>query len=144
MEVLSTDKAFTTSPQNGDPECICSRCGRQVTLEEVCGRLYPEDDDEPSDCIGGKGWQLPIREGTEYRYCEQCLVSAGVDIDVLTEAFEDDYEPDRKCRVCGCHEYDACIHPKHGPCWWVEWDLCSHCSSWPGESKRYSQLENES
>jgi hypothetical protein len=31
------------------------------------------------------------------------------------------------CRVCGCSQYDACDHPAHGSCWWVEVDLCSHC-----------------
>lgn len=30
---------------------------------------------------------------------------------------------ERKCRVCGCTEDDACA----GPCYWVELDLCSAC-----------------
>jgi|GEM_PF-1853820 len=34
----------------------------------------------------------------------------------------------RRCRVCGCTETNACVHPEAGPCWWVEADLCSHCS----------------
>lgn len=33
----------------------------------------------------------------------------------------------RKCRVCGCTQFRACVDPEHGPCWWVEGDLCSHC-----------------
>ena len=38
------------------------------------------------------------------------------------------------CRICGCTETTACFHPKHGNCWWVEKDLCSHCQKWPGQS----------
>jgi len=33
------------------------------------------------------------------------------------------------CRVCGCTENRACFHPDHGACWWVEYDLCSHCAN---------------
>ncbi len=33
------------------------------------------------------------------------------------------------CRVCGCTEDRACFDVKHGPCWWVEVDLCSHCKA---------------
>lgn len=34
---------------------------------------------------------------------------------------------ERACRVCGCTELNACVSERHGPCWWVEDDLCSHC-----------------
>ncbi len=54
-----------------------------------------------------------------------------------------DPEPGRVCRICGCHDRDACMHPEHGNCYWVEKNLCSHCKYWPGESKRYSELMNE-
>lgn len=30
------------------------------------------------------------------------------------------------CRKCGCTEPDACVDHR-GPCWWVQYDLCSHC-----------------
>jgi hypothetical protein len=33
----------------------------------------------------------------------------------------------RRCRVCGCTDTNACVDPEHGPCWWIEQDLCSHC-----------------
>ena len=45
--------------------------------------------------------------------------------------------PDRVCRICGCHDYDACVvteAPERAwnqpgqPCWWLEEDLCSACS----------------
>ena len=32
------------------------------------------------------------------------------------------------CRKCGCTSSHACEHPDFGACWWVEPDLCSHCS----------------
>ncbi len=34
---------------------------------------------------------------------------------------------EQRCRVCGCSQDHACIDDEHGPCWWVEPDLCSHC-----------------
>lgn len=52
-------------------------------------------------------------------------------------------EPERACRICGCTELDACIHPDHGSCWWVEADLCSHCHQWPGEGRLYTELITE-
>lgn len=35
------------------------------------------------------------------------------------------------CRVCGCTEDNACYHPEHGNCFWVDdtFTLCSHCAS---------------
>lgn len=35
----------------------------------------------------------------------------------------DDEVDERKCRVCGCTQYNAC----EGGCYWVEDDLCSKC-----------------
>lgn len=34
------------------------------------------------------------------------------------------------CAVCGCSDYNACYHPDHGSCWWVDKRhlLCSHCA----------------
>jgi len=34
-----------------------------------------------------------------------------------------------KCRKCGCTEGRACIS-EHGPCFWVEKDLCIACVEW--------------
>jgi hypothetical protein len=90
---------------------------------------------------------------------------AGSDVEIISpqeDLFEDDQEdeddeeipvmpweqyndlwdpvPERKCRQCGCTENDACVHPKYGPCWWVEDDLCSHCKNWPGQSTRPNSI----
>lgn len=35
--------------------------------------------------------------------------------------------PEVKCKQCGCTDNNACSHPVHGNCWWVEPFLCSHC-----------------
>lgn len=32
------------------------------------------------------------------------------------------------CEQCGCTEFNACRHPRHGNCWWVRPGLCSHCA----------------
>lgn len=37
------------------------------------------------------------------------------------------------CRVCGCTDDRACM-TEHGPCSWVEADLCSACAPMAGEA----------
>lgn len=39
-------------------------------------------------------------------------------------ALERALDEQRRCRVCGCTERNACP----GGCYWVEWDLCSECA----------------
>lgn len=35
---------------------------------------------------------------------------------------------ERRCRECGCTDYNACFDERRGePCHWVEADLCSNC-----------------
>ena len=55
FKILATDRVFTNSPDAGDPDCLCSRCG--LVIEDCCGpvRAWPED--------GSK----------EYRYHAHCL-----------------------------------------------------------------------
>lgn len=33
------------------------------------------------------------------------------------------------CKYCGCTDNNACNHPDHGPCWWIDdsHEICSHC-----------------
>jgi hypothetical protein len=33
----------------------------------------------------------------------------------------------RRCQVCGCTEFEACVDEHGGRCCWVKADLCSHC-----------------
>ena len=57
-----------------------------------------------------------------------------VEITVKGDIIYHDYKQ-RVCKVCGCSQFNACIHPKFGPCHWVAEDLCSNCKDHPGESK---------
>lgn len=36
--------------------------------------------------------------------------------------------PVQICMSCGCTEFDACVHPDYGECWWALPGLCSHCA----------------
>ena len=47
------------------------------------------------------------------------------------------------CRVCGCSEFDACLHEVAGPCSWAEPDLCSHCQAGLDCGSRDSRLVAE-
>lgn len=39
----------------------------------------------------------------------------------------------RSCKICGCTDDNACIHPDLGACWWVDDDLCSFCAAFPND-----------
>lgn len=55
------DAQFATSPDAGDPECRCSRCGLSIGEDECPLRAWSE---------GGH---------YEYRYCTDCQRKAGFD-----------------------------------------------------------------
>ena len=43
----------------------------------------------------------------------------------------------RKCRICGCTNFNACVEVGTGlPCYWIQEDLCSACAS-PAEREKY-------
>ncbi len=44
----------------------------------------------------------------------------------------DENQAIRRCRVCGCCDYQACM-TEDGPCHWVEPDLCSGCAGKEGD-----------
>ena len=52
----------------------------------------------------------------------------------------------RRCRICGCTQNRACM-TQYGPCYWVEYDLCSACVLKDQLSKDYIKIraarENE-
>ncbi len=41
------------------------------------------------------------------------------------------------CKVCGCTEDNACVHPDFGPCWWIndKKEFCSHCVELPDDPR---------
>lgn len=54
--------------------------------------------------------------------------------------FTDEEMGVRKCRVCGCDDYQACYDPRlGGGCAWVEDDLCSVC----GTEEQFQEWWNE-
>jgi hypothetical protein len=62
VEILNTDKWFTESPDCGQPNCLCSRCG-QVIKEEDCPplRLFIHD------------------AGAEYRFHLSCVTQTVIE-----------------------------------------------------------------
>ena len=83
---------------------------------------------------GGAVVRMYNEDGSSMSITEQ------IDSKYLTEKKQ---PTERACRVCGCTEYNACSHPEHGRCWWVEGDLCSHCKLWPGECKKMREILEE-
>ena len=59
IEILPTDIAFESSPDAGDPECLCSRCLRSIGEEEVPLRAFGEDG------------------SYEFRFCDRCQEALG-------------------------------------------------------------------
>ena len=43
MKIIKTDKLFQNSPDAGEPECICSRCGEVIDEEEIPIRAFVDD-----------------------------------------------------------------------------------------------------
>lgn len=39
------------------------------------------------------------------------------------------------CKICGCTDDDACVHPDFGECFWLDdnHEVCSHCIELPGD-----------
>src|SRR4051812_1679877 len=114
IEIFPVDKAFPTSPDAGHPDCICSRCAAPIGEDDCPTRVwttnYLGDVDDNS---------------LEYRYCIQCEQAMGIHKsfpmpmdDVDDSSFGEPEDTNQwVCRVCGCHEQDACSHPEHGNCW---------------------------
>lgn len=64
---LISDKLFKDSPNAGDVNCICSRCGEKIKEREVPVRCW--ETDEKGDVT---------KDSREYRYCTACQQKAGI------------------------------------------------------------------
>ncbi len=64
FEILNTDAKFCNSPDAGDFACVCSRCSKEITEDQVPVRLWPDEGADPES-----DWY-------EYRYCEKCIEQA--------------------------------------------------------------------
>lgn len=69
MEILQTDKVFYNSPDAGDPDCLCSRCLKLITEEQVPVRSWPQS---------GNPDTIQDEAESEYRYCDHCQQAAGI------------------------------------------------------------------
>ncbi|HEV7345744.1 MAG TPA: hypothetical protein VGN60_08970 [Devosia sp.] len=56
-----------------------------------------------------------------------CLVALADEPGVAGTDCAIDGADERRCRVCGCTQNNACWADPVGACWWAEPDLCSHC-----------------
>jgi hypothetical protein len=72
FSVLPTDRRFDTSPDAGDPECLCSRCGKPIEERALPIRAWPPNAEY------------------EYRFHPKCLGFENFD-PVEVDGF-DDYE----------------------------------------------------
>jgi|GEM_PF-2692277 len=45
------------------------------------------------------------------------------------------------CKICGCTDDQACIHPIYGNCYWSGPNLCSNCKHYPAEAIPYRQAQ---
>ena len=61
LNIRTTDKAFDQSPDAGDPDCICSRCGNKILEGEFPIRFFTTNDAGEVD-----------ENSKEYRLCEYC------------------------------------------------------------------------
>ena len=59
INILSTDTRFLDSPDVGEPDCLCSRCGKPI-LGGVPFRAWPDDIGQPGS------------DNYEYRYHNAC------------------------------------------------------------------------
>lgn len=72
ITVLTTDKFFYDSPDAGDANCLCSRCGNQIPEKDSpIIRAWPTDP-------GDHGFDPKADGGTEFRYCRKCSEAAGL------------------------------------------------------------------
>lgn len=63
IEILSTDRLFPDSPDAGEVDCICSRCGGEIPEETVPLRAFVEEG-----------------HGGEYRFCDYCQERMGIGV----------------------------------------------------------------
>lgn len=69
IKVEANDRIFADSPDAGWPECICSRCGKMITEDEIPLRLWTTNNDGEMD-----------ENSMEYRYCNRCQERSGIKI----------------------------------------------------------------
>jgi len=78
IKILEGDHFFTDSPNTGEPECICSRCHRQIKEGEKLIRVVTHE--EGFMAVDADGVQrkvvTDIVNGREFRLCVDCANKA--------------------------------------------------------------------
>lgn len=106
LTVLNTDKFFYTSPDAGEPDCLCSRCNKPILeVDAPIIRAWPT---KPGDY----GFDPSAKHGTEFRYCRKCCEAMGLTFPEETK--------DR---------YDDQQHGEDQDDWETEGDSCPNCST---------------
>ena len=78
IQILSSDRTFTDSPNIGDSRCICSRCGERIKNSRE-GAI--------------RGWEK--EKNLEYRFHYRCLgIEKSEDPDWDDEEYPEEYDPD--------------------------------------------------
>ena len=72
--ISPTDSLWPTSPNTGNPACLCSRCGRMIGAGEAI-RIFPEH---------GTG---------EYRYHPACFGLVAAEVSYPDEEDEEEHGP---------------------------------------------------
>lgn len=72
LEIKITDKFFYDSPDAGDKNCLCSRCGKHIPgNDSPIIRVWPTES-------GDYGFDPKSEGGTEFRYCNDCCRGMGM------------------------------------------------------------------
>lgn len=75
IKILDTDKLFKDSPNEGEPGCDCSRCHKQIKVNETPFRVAVDKEILYSKDKNGKEhpFVTDIANGLEFRLCNSCL-----------------------------------------------------------------------
>lgn len=96
---LRIDRVFKDSPDAGTPECLCSRCGKQIPEDDApITRLF---DDETN---------------SELRYCQECM--HGIDPQMTLQQYREELHR-VTVRETGIPEKDVTFN-EQGLKWWFE------------------------
>lgn len=87
LNIRPTDKAFDKSPDAGDPDCVCSRCGNQIQEGEFPIRFFTTNNAGEVD-----------ESSMEYRLCEYCTTGEKY---FRCEGYEEtEYKCRKQCNDC--------------------------------------------
>lgn len=70
ISILENDKFFNNSPNAGEPDCICSRCFRQIQENELMLRVAVNEDIVKARA---EDQGIEVVNGVEFRLCVTCL-----------------------------------------------------------------------